>query len=155
MEKAVGMPSKALGLKGDKTSRETVPVGKGGANRYKKVLRDNIQGITKPAIRRIAKEQRDIRGDAWCPQAVPGERAARFDHLHGARSQEDGEPTGCRVRPEAPGPHHLRLRRLSRLRPKKGQVRGEKGAHTAALASFSFSGAAGEALVAPAGLASE
>ncbi|CAK0828396.1 unnamed protein product [Prorocentrum cordatum] len=55
MEKAAGMPSKALGLKGDKTSRETVPVGKGGANRYKKVLRDNIQGITKPAIRRLAR----------------------------------------------------------------------------------------------------
>merc|ERR1712224_545944 len=30
-------------------------VGKGGANRYKKVLRDNIQGITKPAIRRLAR----------------------------------------------------------------------------------------------------
>lgn len=30
-------------------------LGKGGAKRHRKVLRDNIQGITKPAIRRLAK----------------------------------------------------------------------------------------------------
>ena len=30
-------------------------VGKGGAHRHRKVLRDNIQGITKPAIRRLAR----------------------------------------------------------------------------------------------------
>ncbi len=30
-------------------------LGKGGAKRYRKVLRDNIQGITKPAIRRLAR----------------------------------------------------------------------------------------------------
>ena len=29
--------------------------GKGGAKRHAKVLRDNIQGITKPAIRRLAR----------------------------------------------------------------------------------------------------
>ena len=29
--------------------------GKGGAKRHHKVLRDNIQGITKPAIRRLAR----------------------------------------------------------------------------------------------------
>ena len=29
--------------------------GKGGAKRHRKVLRDNIQGITKPAIRRLAR----------------------------------------------------------------------------------------------------
>ena len=29
-------------------------LGKGGAKRHRKVLRDNIQGITKPAIRRLA-----------------------------------------------------------------------------------------------------
>lgn len=27
-------------------------LGKGGAKRHRKILRDNIQGITKPAIRR-------------------------------------------------------------------------------------------------------
>ncbi|KOC68259.1 Histone H4, partial [Habropoda laboriosa] len=29
--------------------------GKGGAKRHRKVLRDNIQGITKPAIRHLAR----------------------------------------------------------------------------------------------------
>lgn len=29
--------------------------GKGGAKRHRKTLRDNIQGITKPAIRRLAR----------------------------------------------------------------------------------------------------
>jgi histone H4 len=35
-------------------------LGKGGAKRHRKVLRDNIQGITKPAIRRLAR-----RCEAW------------------------------------------------------------------------------------------
>eukprot|EP00923_Selenidium_pygospionis_P059875 GHVN01105408.1.p1 GENE.GHVN01105408.1~~GHVN01105408.1.p1 ORF type:complete len:104 (+),score=8.67 GHVN01105408.1:333-644(+) len=30
-------------------------LGKGGAKRHRKVLRDTIQGITKPAIRRLAR----------------------------------------------------------------------------------------------------
>ncbi len=30
-------------------------LGKGGAKRHRKVLKDNIQGITKPAIRRLAR----------------------------------------------------------------------------------------------------
>src|SRR5580698_7931042 len=30
-------------------------LGKGGAKRHRKVLRDNIAGITKPAIRRLAR----------------------------------------------------------------------------------------------------
>lgn len=30
-------------------------IGKGGAKRHRKVLRDTIQGITKPAIRRLAR----------------------------------------------------------------------------------------------------
>ncbi|XP_069054766.1 histone H4-like [Lepisosteus oculatus] len=30
-------------------------LGKGGAKRHRKVLRDNIQGITKPTIRRLAR----------------------------------------------------------------------------------------------------
>ena len=37
------------GGKGDKG------LGKGGAKRHRKVLRDNIQSITKPAIRRLAR----------------------------------------------------------------------------------------------------
>ncbi|KAJ6989568.1 hypothetical protein NC653_022206 [Populus alba x Populus x berolinensis] len=34
---------------------ERARVWKGGAKRHRKVLRDNIQGITKPAIRRLAR----------------------------------------------------------------------------------------------------
>ncbi|KAE9396364.1 histone-fold-containing protein [Gymnopus androsaceus JB14] len=30
-------------------------LGKGGAKRHRKILRDNIQGITKPTIRRLAR----------------------------------------------------------------------------------------------------
>merc|ERR1712068_50889 len=30
-------------------------LGKGGAKRHRKILRDNIQGITKPAIRRLSR----------------------------------------------------------------------------------------------------
>jgi histone H3/H4 len=36
-------------------------LGKGGAKRHRKVLRDNIQGITKPAIRRLARRGGDKR----------------------------------------------------------------------------------------------
>ncbi|XP_008830098.1 histone H4-like [Nannospalax galili] len=37
-------------------------LGKGGAKRHRKVLRDNIQGITKPAIRRLARRAMSGRG---------------------------------------------------------------------------------------------
>ncbi|KAK3671373.1 Histone cluster 1 [Vermiconidia calcicola] len=71
-------------------------LGKGGAKRHRKILRDNIQGITKPAIRRLArrggvkrisasKHQQvhpvqasatdipfsDLRRDTRCPQDLP------------------------------------------------------------------------------------
>ncbi|XP_055262377.1 uncharacterized protein LOC129543310 [Moschus berezovskii] len=42
----LGMSGRGKGGKG---------LGKGGAKRHRKVLRDNIQGITKPAIRRLAR----------------------------------------------------------------------------------------------------
>ena len=35
--------------------KEGKGLGKGGAKRHRKVMRDNIQGITKPAIRRLAR----------------------------------------------------------------------------------------------------
>ena len=40
------MSGRGLGGKG---------LGKGGAKRHRKIMRDNIQGITKPAIRRLAR----------------------------------------------------------------------------------------------------
>uniref|UniRef100_A0A6P7GMM7 Histone H4 n=1 Tax=Diabrotica virgifera virgifera TaxID=50390 RepID=A0A6P7GMM7_DIAVI len=42
-------------LKYNISSRGGKGLGKGGAKRHRKVLRDNIQGITKPAIRRLAR----------------------------------------------------------------------------------------------------
>ncbi|CAH3149159.1 unnamed protein product, partial [Pocillopora meandrina] len=36
-------------------AKEVKGLGKGGAKRHRKILRDNIQGITKPAIRRLAR----------------------------------------------------------------------------------------------------
>ena len=44
--KVVNMSGRGKGGKG---------LGKGGAKRHRKILRDNIQGITKPAIRRLAR----------------------------------------------------------------------------------------------------
>ena len=44
--KSINMSGRGKGGKG---------LGKGGAKRHRKVLRDNIQGITKPAIRRLAR----------------------------------------------------------------------------------------------------
>lgn len=70
-------------------------LGKGGAKRHRKILRDNIQGITKPAIRRLARRggvkrisasmsqfplsisfsnltsASDLRGDPWCSEDLP------------------------------------------------------------------------------------
>ncbi|CAH3169055.1 unnamed protein product, partial [Porites lobata] len=43
---AINMSGRGKGGKG---------LGKGGAKRHRKILRDNIQGITKPAIRRLAR----------------------------------------------------------------------------------------------------
>ncbi len=43
---STGMSGRGKGGKG---------LGKSGAKRHRKVLRDNIQGITKPAIRRLAR----------------------------------------------------------------------------------------------------
>uniref|UniRef100_H2Z7H3 Histone H4 n=1 Tax=Ciona savignyi TaxID=51511 RepID=H2Z7H3_CIOSA len=52
-------PSKSLSItKSSKMSgrgKGGKGLGKGGAKRHRKVLRDNIQGITKPAIRRLAR----------------------------------------------------------------------------------------------------
>ena len=53
-------------------------LGKGGAKRHRKVLRDNIQGITKPAIRRLARRGGVKR------ISVLGKRSQRRGHLYRA-----------------------------------------------------------------------
>jgi len=51
------LPSRSLPQTTTTTTTTTIGkgLGKGGAKRHRKVLRDNIQGITKPAIRRLAR----------------------------------------------------------------------------------------------------
>jgi hypothetical protein len=46
-------------------------LGKGGAKRHRKILRDNIQGITKPAIRRLARRGGVKRISASKPSSPP------------------------------------------------------------------------------------
>ena len=123
-------------------------LGKGGAKRHRKVLRDNIQvmyslsetiiyadaleqGITKPAIRRLARRggvkrisgliYEETRGVlkviVWIWPAsigsviwgLPGECHPRCRHLHWARQKEDCDCHGCGVRPEEAGKDPLRL----------------------------------------------
>ncbi|KAK9414147.1 putative Histone H4.1 [Seiridium unicorne] len=45
-------------------------LGKGGAKRHRKILRDNIQGITKPAIRRLARRGGVKRISAMPPTVI-------------------------------------------------------------------------------------
>lgn len=52
---AAPMPSEPDLLGGSGRGKGGKGLGKGGAKRHRKVLRDNIQGITKPAIRRLAR----------------------------------------------------------------------------------------------------
>ena len=47
--------------RGKETENRNKGLGEGGAKRHRKVLCDNIQGITKPAIRRLAR-----RGGVQC-----------------------------------------------------------------------------------------
>ncbi|KAK4760656.1 hypothetical protein SAY87_005549 [Trapa incisa] len=95
-------------------------LGKGGAKRHRKVLRDNIQGITKPAIRRLARrggrqahKWPDLRGDARGTQDLPGECHSRRRYLHRACSPENRHGNGRCLRLEEAGPDSVRLRWLS------------------------------------------
>ncbi|AAV98010.1 hypothetical protein ORF3006 [Cotesia plutellae polydnavirus] len=53
--KGLGKGAKGLGKEGRGLGKGTKGLGIAGVKRYRKVLRDNIQGITKPAIRRLAR----------------------------------------------------------------------------------------------------
>ena len=50
-----GKKTKKGGQPGGGRGKGSKGLGKGGAKRHRRVLRDNIQGITKPAIRRLAR----------------------------------------------------------------------------------------------------
>ncbi|XP_015747520.1 PREDICTED: histone H4-like [Acropora digitifera] len=90
--------------------------GKGGAKRYRKILRDNIQGITKPAIRRLAR-----RGGVKCISGliyketrgvlkVFLENVIRY--LYRTRKAQDRHRYGCGLRSPTPGTYLVRIWRL-------------------------------------------
>ena len=54
-KKVVGVVGVGGGAGGSGRGKGGKGLGKGGAKRHRKILRDNIQGITKPAIRRLAR----------------------------------------------------------------------------------------------------
>ena len=103
-------------------------LGKGGAKRHRKILRDNIQGITKPAIRRLARRGGVKRISGLIYDETRGvlklflESVIR-DSYRACSSQDCYVPGRC-LRPQAPGPHPLWFRWLGwhvlaskRLRP--------------------------------------
>ncbi|KAJ6846207.1 histone H4 [Iris pallida] len=93
-------------------------LGKGGAKRHRKVLRDNIQGITKPAIRRLARRGGVKRISGLIYEETRGvlkissRTSSATASLHRARPQEDRHRHGRRLRPQATGEDPLRLWRL-------------------------------------------
>ncbi len=95
-------------------------LGKGGAKRHRKVLRDNIQGITKPAIRRLARRGGVKRISGLIYEETRGVLKVFLENvirdavtLHRARQEKDRHRHGRRVRSETTGTHSVRLRRIN------------------------------------------
>ncbi|KAK0795206.1 Histone H4 [Friedmanniomyces endolithicus] len=91
-------------------------LGKGGAKRHRKILRDNIQGITKPAIRRLARRGGVKRISAMIYEET---RGVLKTFLEGVirdavtYTAQDRHLSRCRLRAQETRPHTLRLRRLN------------------------------------------
>ncbi|KAG7516056.1 histone H4 [Solea senegalensis] len=83
--------------------------GKGGAKRHRKVLRDNIQGITKPAIRRLARRG----GVNSMSGLIYEETRGVLKVSHRARQEKDCHRHGRGLRAQEAGPYPVRLRRLT------------------------------------------
>ena len=72
-------------------------LGKGGAKRHRKILRDNIQGITKPAIRRLARRggvKRISASMSTCPSQNTSQLTPLSDLRGDPRCSQD-LPRGC------------------------------------------------------------
>ena len=95
-------------------------LGKGGAKRHRKVLRDNIQGITKPAIRRLARrggvkrisgliyeETRTVL-KVFLENVIP-----RCRDLHWTRQKKDRHCNGRCLCPQETRTNPLWIRRLN------------------------------------------
>uniref|UniRef100_A0ABI7YUK7 Histone H4 n=1 Tax=Felis catus TaxID=9685 RepID=A0ABI7YUK7_FELCA len=66
-------------------------LGKGGAKRHRKVLRDNIQGITKPAIRRLARRGGVKRISGLIYEETRGVLKEHLEHPAGLLVDEAGD----------------------------------------------------------------
>ncbi|CAB4062064.1 H3 [Lepeophtheirus salmonis] len=62
-------------------------LGKGGAKRHRKVLRDNIQGITKPAIRRLARRENVIRDAVTYTEHAKRKTVTAMDVVYALKRQ--------------------------------------------------------------------
>jgi len=83
----------------------SIGLGKGGAKRHRKILRDNIQGITKPAIRRLARRGGVKRISGHIHEETRGvlkvffrEHNTRFGCIHRACQTKNSSSYGCGVR---------------------------------------------------------
>uniref|UniRef100_A0ACD5TN69 Uncharacterized protein n=1 Tax=Avena sativa TaxID=4498 RepID=A0ACD5TN69_AVESA len=94
-------------------------LGKGGAKRHRKVLRDNIQGITKPAIRRLARRGGVKRISGLIYEETRGvlkiflENVIRDAVIYTEHARRKTVTAMDVVYALAPGSHLVRLRRLS------------------------------------------
>ena len=125
-------------------------LGKGGAKRHRKILRDNIQGITKPAIRRLARRGGVKRISAMIYEETRGvlktflesvirdavtytEHVSFFPAILQARpNRKTGQEKDCHLsrrclRSQATGTYPVRLRRLEDICFKLCSIHGMEG----------------------------
>ena len=94
-------------------------LGKGGAKRHRKVLRDNIQGITKPAIRRLARRGGVKRISGLIYEETRGVLKVFLENVIRDAvtcSSQDRHCLRRRLRSEASGSHPLRFRWLNTVK---------------------------------------
>ncbi|VDM63372.1 unnamed protein product [Angiostrongylus costaricensis] len=97
-------------------------LGKAGAKRHRKVLRDNIQRITKPAIRRLARRGRVKRISGLIYEETRGvlkvflENVIRDAVTYCEHAKRDSDGHGCRVRAQTSRTYAVRFRRIRKLR---------------------------------------
>ena len=90
-------------------------LGNGGAKRHRKVLRDNIQGITKPAIRRLARRGGEKRISGLIYDETRGVLKVFLENVIRdavTYTEQDRHSHGRRLRFETSGPYTVRFRRI-------------------------------------------
>ena len=99
-------------------------LGKGGSKHHRQGHRDNTHGITKPAIRRLARRGGVKRISGLIYEETRGvlkvflENVIRENrHRHRARQEEDCHRHGWRLCIETPGTYPVQIRKLIALFP--------------------------------------